>query len=409
MKKTVYSIISIAICAVLAAIFLWASSYRKALPVKTAEVTLSSLSNSISTNGKIEAEKIHEIHAPFAGVCRNILAKAGDRLSQGQPILMLDDNSIRSELAAARAELAAARSDFQNIHRGPTKEEVDQADAEIARLQLEGEGVQKNLETNEWLLKRDAVSRLEVEQNRREEARLAQALGAARTRRDNLLSRYTASDKKRASARVEAAEARIQVLEANIARSVIRAPVAGTLYRFEAKDGAYLNPGDLIGLFADLTRLRVRAFVDEPELGETAVGAEMAAHWDAYPDETWKGKVLFIPSEVVTRGTRSVAEVLCGIESPPHGLVPNVNVDVEITTAAGRRVPAIPRTALFAEGKSRYVWLMQGDQSLRRPVEVGQSNALLVEVRGGISVGQRVIIPGEASLAEGMKVREADK
>jgi multidrug efflux pump subunit AcrA (membrane-fusion protein) len=409
MKKTVYTILSIVMIAVLAAIYLWASSYRKSQPVQTAEVQLSNLSSSISTNGKVEAEKIYEIHAPFAGVCRNILAKAGDRMNKGQPILTIEDISIRPELAAARAEMEAAKSDLLSLQRGPTKEEFDQADAEIARLQLERDGAQKVLETNEWLLKRDAVPRLDVEHSRREVERLVQSLGAARIHRDDLSSRITTADKRRATARVEAAEAKIQMLEANMARSVIRAPGAGTLYRFEPRDGAYVNAGDLLALFADLTRLHVRTFVDEPELGEAVIGAPIVVHWDAHHEETWKGKVQFIPSEVVTRGTRSVAEVLCSIESPPRSLIPNINVDVEIITAAGRRVPAIPRAALFAEGKNRYVWMIQGNQVVRRPVEVGQSNSLLVEIKGGISSGEHVIIPGEAPLAEGMKVREAGK
>lgn len=370
---------------------------------------MSSLHSSISTNGKIEAGTIYELHAPFAGVCRGIRAHAGDHLKAGEPILTIEDPSLQSDLASARAELEAARVDLQTVRRGPSKEELNQAEAEISRLQQELEGAMKILETNEWLLKRDAISRFEVEQSRRAVDRLRESLAAATTHRNDLKARYTDSDLKRADSRVEAAKSKVELLEGNIARSVVRAPFNGTLYHFEIKDGAYVNAGESLGLFADLSRLRARAFVDEPELGQITSGAGVTIHWDAHSDETWQGKVQFIPSEVVTRGTRSVAEVLCSIESPRGSLIPNVNVDIEIVTAEGRKVPTLPRSAVFLEGKDHYVWMIHNDQAVRRSVEVGRGTSSLVEVTGGIAIGDRVILPGEIPIAEGMKVRVSGK
>ncbi len=409
MKRTVLLILVVLFVGAVAAIFFWAASYRKALPVQTVKVQLSSLQSSVSTNGKIEAEKVYEIHAPFAGVIRNIRARLGQQLRANQPILSVADSSLDSDLQAAQAELAAAKLDLQNIQRGPTKEELNQADAEVARLKLEVDGARKTLETNEWLLEREAVARFEVDQSRRALGVLQQALAAAETHRNDLNSRYTPADLKRANARVEAAEAKLQLLEGNRLRSEVCAPADGTLYHFEVKEGAYVNAGDLLGLFADLKHLRARAFVDEPDLGQVPAGAEALIRWDAHPGESWKGKVQFVPSEVVTRGARSVAEVLCSIDSPTDSLIPNVNVDIEIFSPVARRVLAIPRAALVVEGKDHFVWEVRDSDAVRRPVEIGRSTPTEVEVTRGVSVGDEVILAGEAPITEGTKVRVVDK
>ncbi len=409
MKKVGYLTTVVLFVSGVSALLFWAASYKKVLPVETTRARMANFQSSVSTNGKIEAEKIYEIHAPYSGVVRDVRVRMGQQLAANQPILDVVDASLEADLVAARAELAAAQVDLQNTRRGATKEEVDQANAEVARLKMEAENARKTMETNEWLFKRDAISRYELDQSSRalETARLA--LAAAETRRNDLNARYTPADLERANARVEAATAKLRLLEANKSRSVVRAPAAGTLYHFEIKDGTVVNGGDLLGLLADLEHLRARAYVDEPDLGQVALGEQVVIHWDARSDETWRGKVQFIPSEVVTHGTRSVAEVLCSIDSPAADLIPNVNVDINILSAEGAKVLTIPRSALITEGNNFSVWTIRDSEAVSRRVEVGRSTSAQVEITRGLTAGEEVIVPGDSPISEGAKVRVVTK
>ena len=391
-----------------AALIWWLSS-SKIEPVRIVAVELAAVHDRVSTNGKVEADRIFELRAPFAGICRQLSAHEGDLLKAGQAILVIDDSALLSDLASARAESQAAESDLANIQRGPSPEEVNQVEADAARLRLELEAARKILATNEWLLQKEAISRFDMEQSQREVARLQQALGAAATRKRDLKARITEADRKRAAARIEAARARIKYLEDMIARGTLRAPVSGTLFQFELKDGAFLSPGEVVGLLANLSRLRVRVFVDEPDLGQVRVGSEIVIQWDARPQDSWKGTVLRIPSQVVARGSRSVADVLCSIESPIGALIPNVSVDVEIQTAAGPKVASLPRSTVFPEAKGHFVWTIRDGYVTKRPVETGRSTSSVIEITRGLSVGDRVILPGETPITEGMRVRVDDK
>jgi HlyD family secretion protein len=190
---------------------------------------------------------------------------------------------------------------------------------------------------------------------------------------------------------------------------VLRAPANGTLYHFDVKDGAYLNKGDLVGLLADLTQLRVRAFVDEPELGRVSEGSEVTARWDARPGESWKGAVTRLPAQVVARGSRSVGEVLCSLSGPQQVLIPNINVDVEIETAQGPKITALPRECVIPEGNEYFVWMLIDGRAAKRKVQVGRSTATIIEVTGGVTVGDRVIVPGDFPISEGMKLRAVER
>jgi HlyD family secretion protein len=409
MKKVIWGIIFLLAAGALIAASTWFFSQSKIETVQVTELQLASLRGTISTNGKVEAAKIWEIRAPQDGFCREIFVKAGNVIKSGQPIFAVENPALDSDMASARAELEAAVAEQQTIMRGPSREELGAAEADIERLRMEVETATKLLEGNEWLLKRDAIARFDVEQSRRDAARVKQQLAAAVARKSDLQARFTETDRKRADARIAAAQARSKLLEAQKSRSIVRAPSAGTLYQFELNPGAHVSPGEVLGHFADLTRLQLRAFVDEPELGHVTRGAEVTIKWDARPEGTWSGTVAMIPSEMTTRGTRSVAEVLCSLTSPPNGLIPNVNVDIEITTSQERKVQTLPRQTVFKEGTDHFVWTVQAQAVAKRKVEVGRATSDLIEITGGIRSGEPVVIPGEAPIQERMKVRVAGK
>jgi HlyD family secretion protein len=86
-------------------------------------------------------------------------------------------------------------------------------------------------------------------------------------------------------------------------------------------------------------------------------------------------------------------------------LIPNTNVDVEILTAQGPNVLSLPRDAVFPDGKEFFVWLVRNGRAERRVVRTGRSTISRIELTGGLSQGEKVIIPGDAPIVEGMPVQ----
>lgn len=159
---------------------------------------------------------------------------------------------------------------------------------------------------------------------------------------------------------------------------------------------------------ADLRKIQVRAFVDEPDLGMLAPNEQVRITWDALPNEQWTGSTEEIPKQVVPHGSRSVGEVLCSVDNDKLELLPNINVDVKILVRQANNVLTVVRSAVRTSGNSRFVFVYGDDRIHRRDVSIGIASATKYEVLSGLNTNDRVVLPGDAELKDGMEVRVAE-
>jgi hypothetical protein len=150
------------------------------------------------------------------------------------------------------------------------------------------------------------------------------------------------------------------------------------------KQGAYVQTGELLLQLGDLSKMLVRTFVDEPDIGRLASGQPIEVSWDAVPDRIWKGKVSTIPSTVKLRGARNVGEVTCTVDNHDRRLLPNINVGVTIITAEHTGVLTLQREAVHMDDTKPYVYQVLNGELKRRDVEVSLQNLTRVEITGGL-------------------------
>jgi HlyD family secretion protein len=177
------------------------------------------------------------------------------------------------------------------------------------------------------------------------------------------------------------------------------------------KAGDYVRVGDLLAEMADLHKVRVRAFIDEPELGGLEENEPVKITWDALPNKVWSGKTEIIPKQVVPHNTRSVGELLCSVDNDRLELLPNINVNVRINSKERFGVLSVPRGAVEMEGGKRYVFVVKSNQLgvgkstlEKREIHVGIADATNYEVVSGLQEGELVALPGDVDLQDGMSV-----
>jgi HlyD family secretion protein len=222
------------------------------------------------------------------------------------------------------------------------------------------------------------------------------------------LKSRSGADAEGAALRVTQAQTQIQSLTEKVRSATIVATSEGTLYSLPAHQGDYVKVGDVLAMMADLHHVRVRAFVDEPDLGGLEPNQEVEATWDAKPGITWSGHIEQIPKQVVPRGERSVGEVLCTVDNAKLDLLPNVNVDVRILVRKRNGVLAVPRGAVLEDKGQYYVYVFGDGKIHRQAITLGIASASKYEAASGLKAGERVAIPGDQPLADGMSVRVAE-
>jgi HlyD family secretion protein len=376
---------------IVAAVVLLASfmSRDDAVLVRAAQAHRNTIRSVVSTNGKVEPIQSFEAHAPVGTTVKKLLVKEGDHVKKGQLLVQLDDAEARSQAARALSQVSAADADLSAIQSGGNREEVLTVQAQLTKAQGARDAAQRNLDALQRLQQKGAASPAEVKDA---ENQLARANVDLKLLQQKQKGRYSHPE----IARVEAEKANAQSAHAAaedvLSQLNIHAPFDGIVFSLPLHQGAYLNPGDLILQEADLTKVLVRAFVDEPDVGRLTPGQKIEVTWDAIPGRIWNGTVNTIPTVVKLRGTRNVGETTCVVDNHDFKLLPNINVGITIVSAEHRGALTVPREAVRQDDSVPYVYEIVNNELQRRDVQTSVSNLTLVEVTSGISDNAEVAL-----------------
>jgi len=379
------------VIAILAVIVLAAfiSSRKGEVPVRVDHVTKQDLITTISTNGKVEPMENFEAHAPAPTTVRKIYVREGQRVRQGELLMQLDDADARAQAARALAQMKAAEADQHAIKSGGTQEEVLNTRSELVKAQAERDSAQKNYDAVQKLAQTGAAAPAEV---REAASRLTAAQAQLKVLQDKQQDRYSRPEVNRVEAQVEQARASYTAAQDLLKHSEIRAPFEGTVYSIPIKQGEYVQQGELLIQLANLRRVQVRAFVDEPELGKLAVNQPVTVTWDALPGKIWRGEISQMPYTITTYGTRNVGQVLCGVDNEDSRLLPNINVTVNVSIANKKDVVTIAREALHEDENGRYVYVIRNGHLERQTVEAGIANNTRIEIMNGVQPGEVIAL-----------------
>jgi len=367
--------------------------------------------SSISSNGKVEPISPYVMRAPLDTFVEKVAGVEGQAVKKGQLLVALNVKDASAQLADAQGRLLRAQDELRAAQGGGKPDEAARVAGNLAKAQADRDRLEKNHESLERLVAKQAATRDELAAN---DLSLATAQGEVKrlSAAKQEFDRAVKLDAGRSSLQVQQAQSEIAALRNKVASARITAPADGTLYSLPVRAGDYVKTGDLLAEMADLHRVRVRAFIDEPELGALEPGDTVKITWDALPNRSWTGKTEVIPKQVVPRGTRSVGELLCAVDNQKLELLPNINVDVRIHANERTNVLTVPRAAVDSEGGHRYVFVITkntlsvGKSRLeRREIHVGIADATSFEVVSGLQENEMVALPGDAVLHDGMAVK----
>lgn len=375
--------------------------------VPVAKVAREDLHASITSNGKVEPISPTVAHARFPTFVASVKATEGQAVRRGELILTLDSSDMRAQLSQARSDLLSAQSDLRNARAGGPPDQVAQIKGNLEKARIQVTNLERTQKALAELVAKQAATQDDVAQN---QAALAQARANLQTlqERTNELARSSAVDAERDALRVNQLNDQVQALEEKVRSATVIAPSNGTLYSLPVRQGDYVKAGDILAEMADLHHVRVRAFVDEPDLGWLEPSQPVEITWDAKPGLTWKGETEQVPKQVVARGTRSVGEILCSVQNDKLELLPNVNVSVRILVRDRPDALVVPRAAVRYDSGQHYVYVYSDNKIHRRNIAVGIASAVKYEVVAGLADGDRVALPADdVNLRDGMDVRPA--
>jgi HlyD family secretion protein len=348
------------------------------------EVAARPLVQTVVATGRVAVVSRAQVGSPVTGVVVERRVQEGDVVQPGEVLAVLRADDLDS--AVREAEVALTQ--LQQSTRPQAQAALREAEARLAQARREAQRSQA-------LFQRQAVARETME-------RAMQAETIARTAAEQ--ARLTARSLVAGNPNEAAARARVAIAKAQLAKTTIRAEVAGTVLTRNVEPGDLVQPGRVLFEIARTGDTEVLVPLDEKNLEVLAIGQSAMCIADAYPARPFPAKVSFIaPSVDPQRGT---VDIRLTVTPMPGFLRQNMTVSVNVET--GRRDSAIvvPNDALIAmDGNRAELWLVVNGRATRRQVQLGLRGLTQTEVTAGLRVGDWILTDAQAAIKPGDRVR----
>lgn len=374
MKRTIIlSSVAILLTAVSLGYFVWfrpAQTEQKVLAEQQKIEQKTSAENYVVAPGIVEAisEEI-EVGAEISGKLKQVLVEEGDEILKGQTIAVLENSDFEAQITAAKSQIETlrrqretaearilqAKTERVRIFNGSRPEERREALQNFEQTLPNIEQARREVARREKLYESGDVSREEFERAKRDLETLQKQSNAMRekynvvnadARKDDLNKADAAillaeNQTDEFDAMIREAEARVRTAQANLEKTIVRAPISGVVLRKRLKNGESVSPENQTGIvsIADVSALRVRVDLDETDVAKVRENQNAFITADAYDEQKFYGKVVKIGQILGRKNFRTerptekvdtkILEVL--IELEPNQKVPlGLRVDAYI-------------------------------------------------------------------------------
>jgi HlyD family secretion protein len=390
--------LALAAILVLALIVFSVSAWR-GTAVEAAVAERGPIRQTVVATGRIAAPAHIELAAQATARVTRVLVREADRVAAGQPLIELDADEARAQLAQARAAQVEAEARMVQLARvgAPVaNEQLRQAEATLAQARSEFERVKALTDKGFF-----SSSRLDEA----ERAFKSAEAGVTAARAQAEAQRVGGAEHALAQARLEQARASLALAQARLANLVIKAPMAGQVTLREVEPGDVAQAGRrLLAMVAD-GETRIHAQVDEKNLRHLAPGQKASAAADAFPGRPFEAELYYIaPAVDATRGT---VEIRLRVAQPPDFLRPDMTASVEMLAARQDDAVILPAEFVRDAEASPWVLAVREGRAVRVPVALGVRGLGQVEISQGLAAGERAIV-ATSPVAEGARVRAQD-
>jgi membrane fusion protein (multidrug efflux system) len=203
-------------------------------------------------------------------------------------------------------------------------------------------------------------------------------------------------------AEVDRLKAALSLARQKLAKTRIRAPMAGVVKERKVSPGYFLKNGTQLFVLIQPNPIKLQFSVPEKDVGKLKVGQEVILKVDAFPEVEFKGRVSIIYPSLEEKTRTLIVEAL--VPNDKGALKPGLFARVLLYTGAEKATTVIPVTSILYEGPRVRVFVVEGNRARQRDVRLGSKYGEVMEVVEGVKAGERVVVAGQQSLSEGVKV-----
>lgn len=334
------------------------------MTVALTKASRTSLQAYVEVVGSLVGAQTVDIVPRAQGRLQSLTVRIGDSVSRGQVLAKVEDQELREQLRQADASFEVARATIRQR----------EADLSFART---------NLDRNKSLFDRSLLPRQSLDDA---EARFQ----AAQAQLDL------------AQAQLQQASSRREELRINLANTTVNSPVTGFVAKRLVDPGAFVTQNVTLLSVVDIATVRLVVNLVERDLRKVSVGAGASVTVDAYPGETFAGRVARV-APVLDPATRT-AEMEVEIPNASARLKPGMYARVRLISANKEGALVVPKSAVVDSQQRKGVYLVRNGQAVFRAVTLGLEEPERIEITDGLAEGDEVVSTGATALRDGARV-----
>src|SRR5947207_8561053 len=370
----------------------------------------------LNATGYIVAAHKIQVAAKVIGKVKWIGVEKGDRVKEGEVLVRLEDDEYQAQLLQGKGQLANLQAKLAEAMHGSRPEEISQAQANLSSAQSDLENARTSLERIRNLVKQGVMAQ--------------QALDDAQARHDSAQHRVNALQKSYELVKLGPRQEQIDALrgqmdqargvvayaETNLANTVIKAPVTGTILERAVEKGEFVTTGFVgdrgakgyVVSLADLNDLEVELDISQNDFAKLHAGQHGTVTTDAFPDRKYDGVIKEISPEANRQ--KATVQIQVKISRPDNFLRPEMNASVAFRSeekagardATAKPVVIVPSAAV----RDGAVFVLLEGKAVRRPVKTGATSGAGMRVEQGLVDGEELIANPPPGLKDGDKVRQ---
>lgn len=336
----------------------------------------------VSYKATLEAFEEGIVSSKTSGKVSRILFENGKSVSQGDPLIVLDDTDIRNQLRSAESQLKVSQS------------QLSSSELALQKLQTGVENAQRNYDRTKSLFDQGAVAKVDFEN-------AETTLKNAKTDYDSGQASIEISN-----ASIESAQVSIDNLQNSLNDMVIKAPISGVMDGKTVSLGQMASPGAVLAKVDNTSSIYAVIQVEQENIKNIQIGQKALVKING-DDKAYEGVVNRIDASADPNAR--VFSCKIQLDNKNNSLHPGVFANAQIVSNEKVQVIAIPIEALGGNEGQYYVFVSDNGVAKKHTVTIGETDKNVVEIKSGIKSEDKIICTNTSTLQDGDKIQIVSK
>lgn len=362
-------------------------------PVEVEKITRETLKNPRSFKGKVVSNEEVLVIPKLMGTVSSLNVKLGDKVQEGQVLFTLDDGDIRRSLEQADIAVDLAQKGVRQAENGLATVRINRTASEENMLKSK-----LDLERMEVLYKEGAIAKTQLEQ-----AKLAFLSADSQLKTvDSQILQGEISLEQAQDQLNQALVSKNQVLD-KLEDARVTAPLSGIVSSLDVKLGQMVANGQASAVIVDNSRVYIEVEVIESLVNKLSQGQKVSVKIPAALDGDLASSLDYVSP--TADPASKLYKVRAYIDNSKDLIRPGMTGEIKLTTDEIKDTIALPRELILNKDQEYFVFVVEDNKAVKRPVSLGEDFDDYIEIKSGLSLGDDLIVKGQNYVVDGKEVK----